>query len=62
MSEEKIDYVEVSRTAHELGECHGRDAHLYAERCAQQASGQGNAEEHAFWHAVARSLTPRSTS
>lgn len=62
MSDEKIDYVEVSRAAHELGERHGRDAHLYAERYAKQASGQGNAEEHAFWHAVARSLTPRSTS
>jgi len=62
MSDERVDYIEVSRAAHELGERHGRDAHLYAERYAQQASSQGNVEERAFWQAVARSLTPRSTS
>jgi hypothetical protein len=62
MSDERVDYIGVSRAAHELGERHGRDAHLYAERYAQQASSQGNVEERAFWQAVARSLTPRSTS
>jgi hypothetical protein len=62
MSEAKLDYIEVSRAAHELGERHGREAHLYAARYAQEASSQGSAEEHAFWHAVAQSLMPRSTS
>ena len=60
MSDEKLDYIEVSRVAHELGGRHGRDAHLYAERYAQLASSQGNAEEYAFWHAVAQSLMPRT--
>ncbi len=60
MSDEKLDYIEVSRAAHELGGRHGRDAHLYAERYAQLASSQGNAEEYAFWHAVAQSLMPRT--
>ncbi len=61
MSDEKLDYIEVSRAAHELGERHGRAAHLYAERKAQQAASQGNAEGQVFWQAVARSLTPRTT-
>lgn len=59
MSNEKPDYIEVSRAAHELSERHGWEAHLYAERYAQQALGQGNVEEHAFWSAVVASLRPR---
>jgi len=38
MSNETPDYAEVSRAAHELGNRHGQDAHLYAERYAEQAS------------------------
>jgi hypothetical protein len=60
MSNEKPDHIEVSRAAHELGERHGRDAHVCAERCAERASKQGDAEEQAFWIAVVRSLMPRS--
>jgi hypothetical protein len=48
MSDDELDYIEVSRAAHEFGERHGRDAHLYAERYAPRASSQGNAEEKAF--------------
>lgn len=62
MSNEKPDYIEVSRVAHELSERHGRDAYLYAERYAEQAAYQGSAEEHTFWLAVSRSLTPRSAN
>ena len=54
------DYTEVSRAAHELSERHGREAHVYAERYAQQASREVSSEEHVFWSAVAESLRPRS--
>jgi len=30
MSDEKSEYIEVSRTAQQLSERHGRDAYLYA--------------------------------
>ena len=62
MSNEKPDYIEVLRAAHELGERHGDDAHLYAKRYAEQASNHGDPEQHAFWHAVARSLAPRAVN
>ena len=60
MTNSEPDYTEVSRAAHELSQRHGREAHLYAERYAQQASREGGSEEHDFWRAVVKSLRPRS--
>jgi hypothetical protein len=54
-----VDYVEVSRKAHELTCTHGPTARGYADRQAQRALAAGETVEHAFWKAVARWLTPR---
>lgn len=55
---ENVDYVEVDRKAHELGERHGPLAYEYASKLAEAASAQEN-EERLFWKAVAASLQPR---
>ena len=55
----EIDYIEVSRKAHELGVMHGRAAVQYAERLAREARAKGNGDEFSFWNAVAASLRPR---
>jgi len=56
----KIDYVEVSRAAHELGARHGANvAGPYAMQLAEQARVRGDMDEQAFWEAVAQSLKPR---
>jgi hypothetical protein len=55
----EIDFVDVSRKAHELAAIHGRNAAGYADRVAQEALNEGEADEHAFWKAVANSLRPR---
>ena len=54
-----VDYTEVSRKAHELGNAHGRNAHKYAAKLAADALAEGQTEEHAFWKAVEASLTTR---
>jgi hypothetical protein len=58
--DERIDFTEVGRQAHELGLRHGRDAHYFAAKLALQAQSNGRTDEHAFWKAVERTLTPRS--
>ena len=55
----KVDLVEVSREAHQLSHSHGRNAHRFAERQAEKAAREGNAEEAEFWRAVYGSLRPR---
>ena len=55
------DFIEVGRTAYELGKSHGRNAHQYAARLATEALAEGQAEKAAFWQAVADDLKPRAT-
>lgn len=57
-----VDYIKVGRTAHELGQRHGRDAHEYATKLAAEALAEGNDEEYEFWRAVELSLRPREGS
>ncbi len=58
----RLTYVEVSRTAHELSQRHGWNAHVYAAKAADEALADGDAEAHAFWQRVAASLHPRISS
>ncbi len=54
-----VDYVEVSRTAHQLAADHGHNAHLYAARLSREAEAAGKSDEAAFWKAVSAALRPR---
>jgi hypothetical protein len=54
-----VDYIEVSRKAHELTHFHGQNARSYAAKLAADALARGETEEHAFWKAVELSLTSR---
>jgi hypothetical protein len=54
-----VDYVEVSRTAHQLSKDHGRNAAQYAAKLAREALAEGKSGEAEFWEAVAAALTPR---
>jgi len=56
------DYIEVSRTAYELSERHGWNAHSYAARLAAAALAEGKVEEHEFWKRVEAALTPRGST
>jgi hypothetical protein len=56
-----IDWIEVSRIAHQLGLDHGRGAFLYAAKIAADAKHDGKVEDAEFWNAVASSLAPRSS-
>ena len=55
----RVDYVEVSRTAHQLEIDHGPDAFVYAARLSMEAEAAGKLDAAAFWKAVAASLRPR---
>jgi hypothetical protein len=55
----KPDFIEVGRTAYELGKRHGRDAVHYAGRLAVEALAEGKTEDAVFWKAVADHLAPR---
>jgi len=54
-----IDYVEVSRTAHQLALDHGHNAYLYAAKLAREANAEGKTDEAEFWSRVSAALTPR---
>jgi hypothetical protein len=54
-----VDYVKVSRTAHQLAADHGPNAYLYAAKLAREAEAEGKLDEAAFWEAVSGALTPR---
>jgi len=54
-----IDWIEVSRTAHQVELDHGRNGHLYAEGLSCKAKEEGRLEECEFWEAVAAALRPR---
>jgi hypothetical protein len=54
-----VDYVEVSRTAHQLALDHGHNAYLHAARLASEASLAGKFDEAEFWKAVSAALVPR---
>jgi hypothetical protein len=56
---EDVDYVEVSREAHQLASTYGRNAWIYAGRWEKLAADAGKLEEAAFWRAVSASLRPR---
>ena len=58
-SEREIDWVEVGRASHELGERHGRNAHVYALGLANKAKTAGDLDAARFWHAVHAALRPR---
>jgi hypothetical protein len=56
----EIDYVKVRRTAHELVVRHGpQNAWPHATKLAERARDKGEADEQAFWEAVAASLKVR---
>jgi hypothetical protein len=42
-----VDYVEVSRTAHQLSKDHGRNAAQYAAKLAREALAEGKSDEFA---------------
>jgi hypothetical protein len=54
-----VDYVQVSRKAHELQNAHGQGAHKYAAKMAAQALADALVDEHKFWQAVEAALKPR---
>jgi hypothetical protein len=55
----EVDYVEVSRTAHQLALDHGHNAYLHAAKLAREANVEGKTNEAEFWKAVSAALTPR---
>lgn len=55
------DFIEVGRTAYELGNRHGQNACQYAAGLAVEAISEGKTEEAAFWKAVAEFLRPRGS-
>ena len=55
----EVDYIAVGRAAHELGERHGRRAHLHAAKLAREAKSKKRIDESEFWEAVSASLKPR---
>jgi hypothetical protein len=56
----EADWLEVSRTAHQLALDHGQSAHVYAAKLAREAAKEGKLQEAEFWRAVSASLTPRA--
>jgi len=54
-----VDWVEVSREAHELTLRHGHNAHNFAAGLAKKAGAVGDLEGARFWEAVSSSLAPR---
>jgi hypothetical protein len=55
----RVDYAEVSRTAHQLALDHGHSAYQYAAKLAREADLEGKTDEAEFWKAVSAALTPR---
>ena len=55
-----IDWIEVGRASHRLGERHGAEAWRYAARLADEANAIGDREQSAFWRAVSASMRPRN--
>ena len=54
-------WIEVGRVAHELSVSHGRSAVSYATKEAERTLAEAKPDEHAFWSAIAASLTPRQS-
>lgn len=52
-------WIEVQRTAYELGIAHGSSAASHANKQAERARLDGKRDEQTFWEAVAGSLLPR---
>ncbi|WP_152601665.1 MULTISPECIES: hypothetical protein [Burkholderia] len=59
-AEATLDWVEVSREAHELALRHGRAAHIFAAGLADKAESTDDFKAAQFWRAVSRSLAPRT--
>jgi hypothetical protein len=55
-----IDWIEVGRASHRLGERHGAEAWRHAARFANEADAIGDREQAAFWRAVSASIRPRN--
>jgi hypothetical protein len=55
-----VDWIEVSRAAHQLQLDHGQRAHVHAARLAAESERNGATEDAEFWHAVSASLEPRA--
>jgi hypothetical protein len=58
-AEARVDWIVVSREAHELALRHGRTAHIDAARLADKAESAGDVKAARFWRAVSRSLMSR---
>ena len=54
-----VDWIEVSREAHELERRHGVSAHTFAARLAEEAEARGEFQAGRFWRAVSGALRPR---
>lgn len=61
-SEMNVDWIKVSRVAHQIELDHERNGYLDAERRAIDAAAKGFIEESEFWRAVASAIRPRSES
>jgi len=61
MSDQFDFYRRVNQAARELSHRHGRGAHQYAARLAEQTKSE-NGEDYQFWVAVAAALAPRTIS
>jgi hypothetical protein len=57
-----IDWIEVGRASHRLGERFGRDAWRQAEHEADAATSAGDAGQAVFWRAVNAACRPRGGS
>ena len=58
-AEMTIDWIEVSRVAHQVGTDHGRNGYRFAERLAIEANAESRLDDRDFWEAVAAALRPR---
>ncbi|KHK57769.1 hypothetical protein PI87_04820 [Ralstonia sp. A12] len=54
-----VDWIEVSRVAHQVEADHGRNGYLFAKQLATEAKEDARLDEGDFWEAVAAALRPR---
>jgi hypothetical protein len=59
---DEIDWIEVTRIAHQLEIDHGRNASSYAKKLAEKAEQEGSKANAKLWSAVSVSLKVRTST
>lgn len=54
-----VDWIEVSRVAHQVEAEHGRNGYLFAERLAPEAKEESRLDDGDFWETAVAALRPR---